>query len=259
MLDKTKLDLNAPAFGQGAQSLKDLEPAESSVEEGQGVKEEEESVEPEGETKVPYSRFKKFHDEAKQAREEAEEWRRRVEELESQRQPYREPEETTDMPSYWRELYGDSEASQKAWQIQKRRDEEIFQAAYEAGLKGAEELEVKQQKALESNINVIDENFEMLAGALGRELTAKEQSAVLDIVDDFTPKDEKGRYVGPLISFEKAWEMYELKNSASSLNKKQSRDSVASLSAMSSQGGDVSSESKKDFTPGAWRSWKNRL
>lgn len=262
---RKKIDLNAPAFGAGSQtleSLKDTTPTDTSVEETpQEVKEEvSEDVESVEENKVPYSRFKKFHDEARQARAEAEEWRQRAEELEYKRTARREVEYTGDMPSDWRELYGDSEASQKAWQIQQRREEGIEQRAYEAGQRGAQELEEKQQERIESNVAVIDDSFEDLSSYLGRDLTAKEQSAVLDIVDDYTAKDAKGNYQGAIMPFDKAWEIYELKQNSGKSAQRNDRNAVAALSGTSTQGNtDVTAEQNKNWNPLARGSWRSRL
>ncbi len=66
----------------------------------------------------------------------------------------------------------------------------------------------------------IDARLDALAAHIGRPMTEDEQSAVLDIVDDFQPKDEKGDFLGPLISFEKAWEVYELRSQIRELRDK---------------------------------------
>lgn len=263
-IDKSNIDLNAPAFGAGAQKLEDLvndahKQTAEAVEPIIQSEGEDESEPSEEETKVPYSRFKKFHDEAKQAREDANYWRQQAEEIEQSRAP-RYTEESSNMPSEWREMYGDSEASQKAWKLQERREQEIMNKAYEAGQRGAEELEIKQQQRIENNVATIDDSFESLSDFVGRDLTAKEQSAILDIVDDFTPKDNYGRYAGPLIPFEKAWEMYELKQNSGKTAQRKDRDSVAALSGTSSQGDtDVTAEQNKNFNPLARGTWKSRL
>lgn len=263
MLDKEKINLNAPAFGSGAQTLESLKAESASVEETLKVKEEDKEEETDTsaeETKVPYSRFKNIHNRALEAEAEAEKWRQRAEDIESSRNSTRNDDQDTEIPSYWKELYGDSEASQKAWKIQERREQEIEQRAYEAGQRGAEELEMKQHQRLEVNVATIDDNFEDLSAFVGRDLTSKEQSAVLDIVDDFTPKDEYGRYAGPLIPFEKAWEMYELKNNSARSTQRKDRDSVASLSATSSQGNtEVNEEANKSWNPLARGTWRSRL
>lgn len=257
-MDKTKIDLNAPAFGQGAQKLEDLT-SNSSVEESthkEVVAEEESSVE---ETKVPYSRFKKFHDEARQARQEAEEWRNKAEQLE--RRPTRyDNENSTEMPSYWKELYGDSDASKKGWIVQQKREEEIEQRAYEAGQRGAQELETIQRERIDSNVETIDENFEMLEDFVGRNLTTKEQSSILDIVDDYTAKDRNGNYEGAIMPFDKAWEIYELKQNSGKSSQRKDRDAVALLSSASSQGDTSSNEEQnKTWNPLARGTWRNRL
>jgi hypothetical protein len=263
-MDKTKIDLNAPAFGAGAQKLEDLindaHAQEASVEVKPVVESHEEGNDTsDEETKVPYSRFKKFHDEARQARQEAEEWRAKAEALES-RPVRREIEESLDMPSYWRELYGDSEASQKAWSIQQRREEEIEQRAYEAGQRGARELEIEQRERIESNVNAIDDNFEDLSEFIGRDLTAKEQSAILDIVDDYTAKDRDGNYQGAIMPFDKAWEIYELKQGSVKSSQRKDRDVVASLSGTSSQGDTSGNEEQnKSWNPLARGTWRSRL
>lgn len=261
-MDKSKIDLNAPAFGAGAQKLEDLitdAHAQSSVEEPVIEVKEEETVESAEETKVPYSRFKKFHDEARQARLEAEEWRAKAEALESR--PVRhEVDESSEMPSYWKELYGDSEASQKAWSIQQRREEEIERKAYEAGQRGARELEIEQRERIDSNVAVIDDNFDALSDFVGRDLTVKEQSAILDIVDEYTAKDSDGNYQGAVMPFDKAWEIYELKQNSVKSPQRQARDSVASLSGAQSRGDtSVSEETNKNWNPLARGSWRSRL
>lgn len=253
------IDLTAPAFGPGAQTVESLTQP-TSVEEPVSIEDIEEAPSPSvEENKVAYSRFKNVNDARRQAEQDAQMWRTKVEELESQRTT-RTENHSTSMPDYWVELYGDSDASARAWHIQERREQEIQERAYEAGQRGAEEFESKQQQALENNVATIDEHFENLTDYLGRELTAKEQAAVLDIVDDFTPKDQNGRYAGPLIPFEKAWEMYELKQNSGKTAQRSSRDSVASLSASQSQGNtDVNEETNKNWNPLARGTWRSRL
>jgi hypothetical protein len=45
---------------------------------------------------------------------------------------------------------------------------------------------------------------------LGRELTENEQIAILDIVDEYTPKDKDGNYLCHLLPFDYAWKVYKL-------------------------------------------------
>ncbi|MDR3642873.1 MAG: hypothetical protein P4L74_04575 [Candidatus Doudnabacteria bacterium] len=81
-----------------------------------------------------------------------------------------------------------------------------------------EEHKVAQKQAsdedqrIEGNIGIIDEQFLELEEIVGRELTEEEQSAILDIVDEYTPKDKDGNYLCSLLPFDYAWEIYEVKN-----------------------------------------------
>ncbi len=273
MLDKEKVDLNKPAFGPGAQSLAELlddasktketseEETKQEVKEDTVVKDEEkeESVE---ETKVPYSRFKNVNQARRDAEAEADKWRARATELEESRATRRTDTEEIDgeMPSYWKELYGDSEASEKAWKIQQRREQEIEQRAYDAGQRGAQELKQVETARVNENLSVIDSNFEDLSTFVGRDLTEKEQSAILDIVDDYTAKDEDGNYLGAVMPFEKAWEVYELKNSKSKVATRQSRDTVAALTGANTQGEPSAQvEKDKNWNPLDWNAWKKRV
>ncbi len=267
-VDKSKLgiDLNAPAFGTSAPKAEiPMSPSVEETEAGTEPKVKEEEAKIREENKVPYSRFKNIHSRALEAEAEAEKWRERAEELEANRRESRisrETEETSEMPPEWKELYGDSELSERAWKLQERREREIERKAYEAAERAAEEREIRQQARINENLSVIDENFEDLSAYVGRELTDKEQAAVLDIVDDFTPKDDYGRYAGPLIPFDKAWEMYELKQGSSTSSQRKDRDEVAAISGTSSQGNTdtaLREEQDKNWTPkrGSWRKYFN--
>jgi hypothetical protein len=263
-MDTSKIDLNKPAFGAGSQTLAELQAnltPDTSVEETVEIKSEEDTSEPSvEETKVPYSRFKNIHTRALEAEAEAEKWRLRAEEIENQRTSRAYEEPSSDMPSEWKELYGDSEASEKAWKLQQKREQAIEQRAYEAGQRGAMELESLQRERIDTNINVIDENFESLSAYVGRDLSEKEQSAILDIVDNYTPKDAHGNYQGAIMDFDKAWEIYELKQNSGKSQTRQSRDNVASLSGTNTQGDtSINTERDKSFNPLDWNAYKNRI
>jgi hypothetical protein len=257
-----KIDLNAPAFGQGAQGLDILtkEPEDHSFEENVEHKEDEENIDSVEENKVPYSRFKNIHNRAIEAEAEAEKWRQRAEEFEKSRNSNSESNNQSEMPSYWKELYGDSEVSQKAWEIQQKREDEIERRAYEAGQRGARELESSQREVINTNVAKIDESFEDLSAFIGRDLTSKEQSQILDIVDDYTAKDDNGNYQGAIMPFDKAWKILELQKNSSKSSQRSDRDSVASLSGVTSQGNtDIQVEKDKNWNPLARGSWRSRL
>lgn len=253
-----EIDLNAPAFGEGAQKISDIRPEEGNPSEEVAtepeVQEPQESTEPEGqpegETQVPYSRFKKFHERAREAEAEAERWRQEAESLRSQSAYRPEPQNTgVPMPDYWRKLYGDSEQSQEAWQIQYAENERLKEEARQEALKAVQEAQEYETVRTEQNMEVIDDSFEDLEAYVGRNLTDKEQSAILDIVDEYTAKDDQGNYAGNLMPFEKAWEIYSLQQQATKAPKVQERNRVASLSGTQNEGTPSGNEGDAEFDP----------
>lgn len=257
-MDKEKIDLNAPAFGDGAQKVSDLaavvEPAEEVVTEP-AVEEVPETSEEE--SKVPYSRFKKFHDEAKQYEREALEWKAKAEAL-AQATPPKE-ENQTELPSYWVKLYGDSPEAVEAWKIQSQENERLKQEAREEALKAVQESRQQEDIQIKQNLEVIDDKLETLSAYIGRDLTSKEESALLDVVDEYTPKDDDGNYLGDTISFEKAWEILQLKQAAAKAPKRQARDEVAALSSNPTQGTPDADEKNKAFNPLDWNAYQKRI
>lgn len=257
------IDLNVPYFTPAPQEENNGTAPEETVVEPEVENNEEvpaeESVE---ETKVPYSRFKKFHDRALEAEREAAEWRQRAETFRPERS---EPEVDPQDEAYqlWIENFGDNEAAHKAWKNQLKITETLEQRAIERAEKRAVEAVREHQDEevarTEQNVEMLDENFEDLEAFVGRDLSDKEQSAVLDIVDEYTPKDDRGNYAGAILPFEKAWEIYELKSQAGKAPKAKARDGVASLTGQHSQGDTNITEKDKNFNPMDWDSWRNRV
>lgn len=251
-MNKDKIDLNAPAFGAGAQKIEET-PVETEVKTEVEPKETEETSEEE--SKVPYSRFKKFHDEAIELRREAAEWRAKAENYKPEREV-----SNTELPEFWKELYGDSEASKKAWKIQSEQNETLKAEARKEAIEAVRNERYEEAQRTEQNVETIDNNFEDLSAFVGRDLSEKEQSAILDIVDDYTPKDRDGNYAGELMSFDKAWEIYELRNQSAKSAKTKSRDQVASLNGSQSQGDpNATAEQNKNWNPLDWDAWKRRI
>lgn len=254
-----KFDPNAPAFGERAEKLVESveetklapEPKEEVIEK------EEEIVKSDEENKVPYSRFKKFNEGYKQSQQEIARLNARLEELESSKTNRLSDE----LPEYWKELYGDTDASKRAFKIQSEKETELRQQIRDEALQSVREERTREESRLNENIESIDENFESLEESLKRPLTEKEQSSLLDIIDEFTPTGEDGKYLGAVMSFDKAWQIYEMKNQSSKLVTKQSRDNVASLTGSKSSGEPSADEIERDknFDPLDKSAWKRRL
>lgn len=266
MLD---FDPNAPAFGSQAQKPEDLveqtKVAEPEVKAVAETKEEDKVEEiSEEESKVPYSRFKKFHDQAKQAqaetdslRAEAEEWKRKANANESKEESENNLPFTVDE---WVELYGDNEITRKAYQKQAQMSNALFEQAKHEGAKAYREEAQSEQVRVKQNLESIDSNLEALDEFAGHKLSEAEQSAILDIVDEYSSKDADGNYVSN-IPYEKAYGIYELKQQAAKAPQKESRNKVASLTNTKTQGApsDDQAERDKNFNPLDWGAALRRL
>lgn len=240
-------DPNAPAFAPLPEQVKTEEPT---VEEP--ATSEESVVE---EKRVPYSRFEKVYESAREAREEADRYRAEADALRTSNQTVIQSE---DLPDYWVELFGDSDASKKAFKADQQRIAVIEEKAENRAIEALERRQSEASQRIESNLNSIDERLEVLSDYIGRDITADEESAILDIVDDFTPKNDDGSYAGALLPFDKAWDIYEMKQQQTNAKSKQSRNAVSSVSASQSQGTATATESS--ITPGRWNSnWRNRI
>jgi hypothetical protein len=248
-----KIDLNAPAFGSGAQTPEEID--EAAVVAPVEAPTEEQVTPSSEESKVPYSRFKKFHDAALEAQKEADYWRERAN---SQTTSVPQASEI-DMPSYWVENYGNNEASQKAWQNQLRLQAEVEERAERRALEAVRNERYAEVQQVEENVEAIDNNFESLSEFVGRELSEKEQLGVLDAVDYLSPKDRYGNYEA-VVPYEAAWDYYQAKLGSSKAPKTASRDAVASLTGTGTQGeASVNAEADKNFNPRDWNAWKKRI
>lgn len=68
-----------------------------------------------------------------------------------------------------------------------------------------------EELRVEANVQIIEDKFADLEEYLDREITEKEQDAILDIIDEFTPKDKDGNYLVDLLPFEYAWQIHQAK------------------------------------------------
>ena len=258
-MDKTKINLDAPAFGEGAQNVADLDKEVEKTDETavEPAKEEVKEEKPEGKSddepeRVKYSRFKNVLDRAKEAEEEAAHWRQIAQGFKPKE------EESVELPAHWVKLYGDSPEAKEAWLIQKEQNEEVKREAREEALKALREERTQEATRTKENISEIDSRIDELSDSIGRELTDKEQSSLLDIVDEYSPKDGDGNYIA-MIPFDKAWEIYEVKSQVSKSPKTKSRDAVASLNGSRSEGESTITEKDKTFNPLDWNAWRNRI
>ncbi len=251
-----EIDLNKPAFGPSAEPSESLEEP-NAFSDGEGVEQNQSgSAEPE-ENKVPYTRFKKFHDKALAAEKEAMEWKARYEAI-NKPEPASEPNNDDDWDD-WVEAYGDSDASRRMYDREMKRRQQMFQSIEERAISALENKRKAEAEAMAKNLEVVDDGLDDLSSYLGRDLTDSEQSELLDIVDEYTPKDDDGNYLGGLMPFDKAWEIYEMKKEYSTSGRRNSRNRIAGISGAQSQGQPSQKDVDANYNPQNWGNWRNRF
>lgn len=214
---------------------------------------EEETVVPE--SRVPYSRFEKVNERAIKAEMERDIMRQQLEA--SQRNQSSQTVSDGTLPDYWVELYGDSDLSRKAYAAEERRMEAIEE---KAATRAVENLQKAQREAVEAEAESAEEIVNSLddyQAQSKRALTKTERDGILDIMDEFTPKDAQGNYAAPLLDVNKAAEIYDLRNTTASASKKAARRNAATLAGATSEGATSGSDKETHFRAGAWDSWRN--
>lgn len=206
------------------------------------------------EQKVPYSRFKKKVDELNDFSERVNFLEQELERMSTARTESTDTSDV-DMPKEWQELYGDNEASKKAWAIQQRREEELMTRAELRAIERIKQQQVEEIQQVEDNETTIDENLSDLQEKVGRKFTSKQEEEILGIVDEFSPVGDDGKYVS-LFPFEKAYEIYSLRNSQKGASTREARKNVAELAGNASDGEIDSTDS--NFKRG-WDSWREGI
>ena len=207
----------------------------------------------EDEQRVPYSRFKKLVDERDARESTIQKLEERLTDLETKRS------ETTnnadiEMPDEWVKLYGNSDVAKEAFKIQLKREEQIQERAVTTAIERLKSEQNENTKRLVENETIIDENLSTLSEQLGKKLSSKQEEDILGIVDEFSPVGEDGKYTS-LFPFDKAYEIYTLRNGIKTQATSTARKVVADLSNDNSQG---ETESTPTFNRG-WDSWQKEL
>lgn len=271
-----KIDLDAPAFGNGSPKV-EVEEAKSTdkftADAPQAKSEEEEKVTSGTEKpvveeqSVPYSRFSTVHKRAIDAEREADESKRRYDDLLNSRATTVQPtQEVTEvykglLPSYWLKLYGDSDESREAYTYELQRQNEIVERAERQALETVSRQRQEETETVRANENLIDDRLLELGTVLGRDLTPEEEDSILGIVDEYTPKDEEGNYAGDTIPFDKAWEIHELKQSTQGTQRRGARKAATAATSVRSEGETDTDRKKNDdgWRPNDWGSYQRRF
>ncbi len=188
--------------------------------------------------KVPYTRFKKFHDRALEAEEEADYWRRKAESRTEER--YEAPHTSVSInPEYsgadwnrFKALFSgeDNPQIREAYKMELERTAAIEERATQRAMDAIERRNSESQETYRENLNTIDYNLEEASDIVGRQLSSEEELAILEIQDDYSPKDRDGN-ISALIPVDKAVEIWQMQQAKSP--RREARNSVAALSGSS--------------------------
>lgn len=266
MLTDKKINLDLPVDAYDAEGNLKEKPENISEEVSTEVSQTKEKVENtkeeggEDEQRVPYSRFKKVREEREQAIQEAEDARQLIRDLSREREAAR-VEEPSAIEEEIRQtnirLWGDTPVAKEMTDLQIRQQRAAEQRAIDA----FDRRQNQETQAISQNENEIETRLETLSDSLGRDLSLKEENQLLEIVDEFTPTGEDGKYLGEILSFEKAMEIMELRNTGAAQTTRRSR-SVATQAASERSSGDPSAdrtEQDKNFNPRNWNSLWSRI
>lgn len=193
----------------------------------------EDTVVEEEPSRVPYSRFETVHERAIRAEAEAAFLKQQLEQSKQTVQP----PYSGDLPQEWVELWGDNETSRKAFAVEQRRIAKIEESVAE---KAIERLQLVQQEREKQSEEVADSwtaQFDDYASKSKRTFTDDEQSAILDVMDELTHKDDKGNYLtNPIDYLPQAVEIYDFRTDRALASKKAAKQRTAQLTSAKGEG-----------------------
>lgn len=218
------------------------------------------------EQKVPYSRMKSVIDRARDAERRAEEAEEALAQSRSARQNIAPEHDDTvhpyngSLPVWWVKMYGDNDVAREAYSYELVRQEQIRDEAKREAIEAVRAERSQESQILAENERTIDERLEDLSMGMGRDLTEKEELALLDIVDEYTPKDADGNYSGDLLPMDKAWEIHTLRQSQGSKRTQKSRQVPTELTSERTDGEPNNSETdNKNWNPLNWNGYRSRI
>lgn len=265
-IDLSNVNLDGPAFPNQGEVIAPTEGSQPTKEietERKGEVPPTSGGEPLVEQRVPYSRLQ----EAVEARREAE---RRAEELEAEieARKYREPsresprEVSGDLPMWWVKMYGDNENARAAFSYWEQGQQSVKEDARREALEAVRAEREFESKSLVTNERLIDDRLEDFSNRLGRSLSSTEEDELLSIVDEYTPTDSTGNYAGDLLSFEKAWDIKQMRQSQEGNRRSSARRAPTELtsSRTESESTDLGRQDRDaKWNPLDWNSYTKRI
>lgn len=258
MDDKSKVNLDAPSIPDDEESdvVEEQEESAATSEATESEEESEAKAEDDSEDtdveqdvpRVPYSRFETINE----RRIQAEEQLRILREQQEKEQLSRAAQtDEAGIPGYWKELYGDSEASVKAYKLRQQELAEERKQLHESLREEIRREQMESEKAVEETVQSWQDQFEAVSAKSKRSFTESQRSAILDVIDELSPKDKDGKYiVDPIDYLPKAIELYDLRQEKANAKRSESKRKTASLTSARSEG--QSTDSKGSWNGDWW-------
>ncbi len=234
---------NLPVNPESSDETPDKEEEEVETQDNGNEEEPETSEE---ENKVSYSRFKNIHTRYREAEQRAAKLEEELANLEHSRAERIESENPTEPPKEWFEAVGgDTPTARNAWNVLRKQFAPSEEYIERLAAQTLERVQMAEDQRVLSNERTIDDQLEDLSISLGRDLTEDEQAAVLDIMDEFSPIDDKGRILS-LYPADMAWDLYEIQSQGQVSERKQARNRAAEVIGSGSRGEVAAPAGKKD-------------
>jgi hypothetical protein len=249
--EKARLNLDAATVPDSDEEEIAAETVAQVVEPTSEAKVEETTV-VEDTARVPYSRFETVHDRAVKAETE-------LALLKQQRETTPEPVVFTgDLPKKWAELYGDNEASREAYGLYKAGIKEEFSTLKSELIQEVRREEASQEAQAEKTAEEWATAISDFGAKSNRKFTDNDESALLDVMDELTPKNEQGEYmISPITYLKQAVELHDLRNQKADFTKKEAKRRAATLAGERGEGEPGAASNEGHFRPGGWDSWRN--
>lgn len=219
----------------------------------------EEDPEPEviEEEKVPKSRLLTVLEKKRVAEESVSALEARLAVLEQGHKATEESE--IDLPSEWIGMYGDSDESKNFYKNYLNQLSTIEEKAAERAIERMQS-KAKESEQIETEIATsLNTQFEELAEIEGKEIPEEDQVAILEIVEEYSPKDADGKIVKEyMTSVSKAHGIWKLKKEAALVSRRKARSQAVVLTSTKTEG-ETSANNSAEFVPGKRGQWETKL
>ncbi len=233
-------------------TLSDLKNDLPEVKDEEAAQSEDEEVTPTGGKKmrIPSSRWKTLNarlDAAEREAREAKELRERLALLEKE---VRSRPKTDELPGWWKNDYGDDENSHKAYATFRAGLREELRQAEEEKRERDQRETAEREARIRATEQSFDEQMDSLEEELGKTLSDREKSELLDIVAEYSPKD--GDSYDAFIPLAKAYEL-----SQKLAKKDPAKERIAQIAGVTSGGN--AATSTQSTRPPQWGDWRKRF